>query len=112
MLPKYLLIAYKESSDDYCKGCHMASYPSDLKIHESENPEEITKILAHLWADDLRCNETGYEDITLYSATSEESELIKFNARQLTNEIIHKKALDRREQEKRDQAEYKQKEFN
>jgi hypothetical protein len=57
----YLVICYKPSSDDYCRGCHMASYDSDLQICKFEKEEEVVEWIASLNAQGFRVNEEIYE---------------------------------------------------
>ncbi len=58
----YLLIAYKENSVDYCRGCRMASYSSDFVLENWLSRENLVKE----WAKclqinmNLSCNESGY----------------------------------------------------
>jgi hypothetical protein len=65
--PTYFLIAYKRDSDDYCRGCHRASYKGDFKTFNFLTREElIPQIAEHLYQNhDLQCNEAGYECIIL-----------------------------------------------
>jgi len=59
----YLFIAYKPDSDDYCRGCRMASYSADF-ISANHLAEDQ---LVSVWADvlfknlNLDYNEAGYE---------------------------------------------------
>lgn len=59
----FILIAYKPTSRDYCRGCLMATYNSDHEIKHMLDAEELTE----LWAEylfkneDLGCNEKGYD---------------------------------------------------
>lgn len=62
---KYLLIAYKPDSADYCRGCHMASYSSDHQQLETDDKSELLDFWAGLLAKELGYNEEGYE-FTLY----------------------------------------------
>lgn len=58
----YLLIAYKPSSDDYCRGCHMASYSSDLCIINNLTLDEVINEASNFLCKNefLDCNEVGY----------------------------------------------------
>lgn len=64
----YTLIAYKPDSNDYCRGCHMASYPSSFQFqnHLSKEKliEEFSKLIAYN-LEKLDCNEDGYCFIVL-----------------------------------------------
>lgn len=61
--PKFLFIANKPDSADYCKGCLMASYSSDCIIENMLSEEQVIK----QWTDclyknmNLRCNEAEYQ---------------------------------------------------
>lgn len=37
----YTLIAYKPNNDDYCMGCHMASFSSDFELFCTTSEEEL-----------------------------------------------------------------------
>jgi len=45
---KFILIGYKPSSDNYCKGCHMASYSSDFILEEYEYMDSLAKRIAEI----------------------------------------------------------------
>lgn len=66
-MANFILIAYKPNSEDYCRGCHMASYSSDLQQLETDNEQELIDFWAGLLATKLDHNEEGYE-FTLYGA--------------------------------------------
>lgn len=57
---KYLVVSYKASSDDYCRGCHMASYSSDHHIEILTKDEAIDHV-STLEATQLSVNECGYD---------------------------------------------------
>lgn len=58
----YTLIAYKSDSSDYCRGCHMASYSSDLLIESRLDEEELLQKWSQILCDNefMLINETGY----------------------------------------------------
>jgi hypothetical protein len=61
---RYTLIAYKPDSADYCRGCHMASYSSDLIIYNSLDVNKIIDKMVELNSRielNDNCNEEGYE---------------------------------------------------
>lgn len=60
---KYLFIANKPDSDDYCKGCRMASYAGEHYMENWITGEKLVEKLADflLLNKDMRCNEDGYE---------------------------------------------------
>lgn len=64
---KYTLIAYKPDSDDYCRGCHMASYKSGHVVHYNMDHAELLKQLIKIEKEnlELQINETGWE-ITIF----------------------------------------------
>lgn len=59
--PKFTLVAYKPNSNDYCMGCHVESYSSDLAIESGLSKEELIERIALLKARILGPNEEGYE---------------------------------------------------
>lgn len=56
----YTVIAYKDESTDYCRGCVMNRYGPDLKIFISNNIEEIVEKVADYTAKELGINEDDY----------------------------------------------------
>lgn len=58
----YFLIAYKPNSDDYCRGCHMASYSSNFESHanltQPKLVEELAKLLFYNYY--TQTGESGY----------------------------------------------------
>ncbi len=62
----FTLIGYKPNSDDFCRGCHMASYSSDLEVWVGDDREELIR----RWADLVQRNgklEHGEEGYTIHS---------------------------------------------
>ena len=61
-MSKYILIAYKPSSEDYCRGCLMASYGADHEVFDDLSVDDLVE----KWADyiyanmHLGCGERGY----------------------------------------------------
>ncbi len=61
--PRYLFIALKPDSTDYCRGCRMASYSSDFHQQNHLKADELVE----LWSTylhknlNLDCNEAGYD---------------------------------------------------
>lgn len=62
MKNNYTVIAYKPDSEDYCRGCRMASYSSDLCIHNRLTRKEAIDTYKNylVKAYDLRVGEAGY----------------------------------------------------
>lgn len=56
----YILICYKPSSDDYCRGCHMASYSDDFKSFGLLTREKLIEKWAEFKSKEMRINEVGY----------------------------------------------------
>lgn len=62
-MSRFILIAYKPRSEDYCKGCLMASYSSDHAVHSALTEEELVQV----WSEyllkniNLDMNESGYD---------------------------------------------------
>lgn len=105
----YLLVAYKPDSDDYCKGCHMASYSSDFVRHNHLSREELIQKWGELIAKNkqLECNEAGYDFYIYedgvevweeYGATCDKNDPedvdgVHYDAIRLNIEAIHSEAL-------------------
>lgn len=70
MEPLYTFIAYKRNSDDYCRGCHMASYGSDFICLHNLTQAELTKEWAHVIEKNaaMAANEMGYRTTILRGA--------------------------------------------
>lgn len=60
-MTKIICIAYKPSSDDYCRGCHMASYSSDHIIETFDDVEQVMPWIKDILNKELSINEDGYE---------------------------------------------------
>lgn len=60
---KYMFVAYKPNSSDYCMGCHMASYSSDFIFKNHLTREELIEEWALVLFKNatLDYNEEGYE---------------------------------------------------
>jgi len=61
MKDKFILIAYKPNSSDYCMGCHMASYGSDFIFEEYQDVESLAQKLADIDEWYLEDGEDGFE---------------------------------------------------
>lgn len=59
----YLFIAKKESSEDYCRGCRMASYSSDFQKKNYLTKDELVKEWGFYLQKNMNldCNESGYK---------------------------------------------------
>lgn len=64
-MTNYLVIGYKPDSDDYCRGCHMASYPSDYFESIYNTLDEAVDRMSECRAQRLSTNEKGW-DFTVY----------------------------------------------
>lgn len=62
-MKKYLFIARKDDSADYCRGCLMASYSSDFEVRNHLSEDELVRAWAEYLYQNmkLRFNESGYE---------------------------------------------------
>lgn len=69
----YTIIAYKPDSSDYCRGCHMASYSSDLCYAYNLSYDDLLTTLADvLWRNrKLDTGEAGYDDIDIWRSTDQ-----------------------------------------
>lgn len=58
----YLLIAYKPSSEDYCRGCCMEHYSSDFIIQDNLSYKEVIEKYSDILVINTKmdCNEIGY----------------------------------------------------
>lgn len=58
----YTLVAYKENSDDYCRGCVMARYDSDFEYLTTQSEEELISWWASYKTMNafMEYNESGY----------------------------------------------------
>jgi hypothetical protein len=65
----YTFIAYKPDSDDFCRGCHMASYSSDFCLEIGLDREGLINMWANFLFKNkvLQCNEDGYDFVVLSS---------------------------------------------
>lgn len=55
------VMAYKSDSDDYCRGCHMASYSSDFKWLSNASKEETIEFIASVLSYVTDRGECSYE---------------------------------------------------
>lgn len=64
----FTVIAYKPDSDDYCRGCHMESCPSDFSIEQFAAVDSTIEHIANVMFDNtiLRVSETGYDIYVVY----------------------------------------------
>ena len=64
----YIFIAYKPSSDSYCRGCLMESFSSDLVHICTTDREEVVACAADVFRRnmELKGGEVGYIDIHIY----------------------------------------------
>jgi hypothetical protein len=67
----FTVIAYKPDSEDYCRGCLMSSYPSDMEFICSDNKDEVVEFLAEYKKHNafLDSGEDGYEFTYLYNGS-------------------------------------------
>ena len=70
----FLVVSYKPNSDDYCRGCHMASYSSAFEQNIYKTEDEVVEHIAKLDAEELDCGEEGYEH-TIYVWDAENKEI-------------------------------------
>lgn len=66
---KIIIIAYKPDSEDYCRGCHMASYGSDFIIETFTNAEEMITLVKEILNRKMRVNEVGYTITVIVNGT-------------------------------------------
>jgi hypothetical protein len=106
--PKYILVAYKSDSSDYCRGCHMASYSSDHEIVSTDDRTYVVETYAKYLSFEPRVNEDIYE-LTLFCDSDEESLAIESEAGIMVEEILEtrkaKREIARKAQEEQDKRE-------
>lgn len=117
-MDNYLIIAYKPSFDDYCRGCLMASYSSDLEIEvfEAEYFEEYLKghdtrdhaleiFVRYLVRNEfMDGSEIGYE-LTVFKNGVED---VTFEFESETKEVVQQKVSEKQqEQRERDLEAYR-----
>ena len=75
-MKKFCLFAYKPDSDDYCRGCHMASYSSQSIILTDVREDDIIAALVEIKkANDSRDHgEAWYESCVIFEGEGEEVE--------------------------------------
>lgn len=98
---KYTLVAYKESSDDYCRGCVLESYSDDFDIIKGLSEEEVVEKIAS-----LNSRKFGYGELRYVTYVIEENNYDQYpesgptritdKAKVRTTELI----AEREEQEK------------
>jgi hypothetical protein len=62
---KYLILAYKADNEDYCMGCHVASYSSDFQYLNTTDREEALRFLVDKITYKVEDREYGY-DFTIF----------------------------------------------
>ena len=60
---RYIILAYKCSNDDYCMGCHMESWDSDLETIDTEDRERAIEFMFEILKRNSQkdCREASYE---------------------------------------------------
>lgn len=58
---RFILTAVKPASEDYCRGCHMASYPGDSLDTTCSTLAEVEEILLPELSRELGPNEDGWD---------------------------------------------------
>lgn len=108
MKPKYILVAYKSDSADYCRGCHMASYSSDHEVIDTDDREYVVDAYAKYLSFEPKVNEGEYE-LTLFCDSDEESLAIQSEAGIISKEMLvtrkAKREIARKAQEEQDKRE-------
>lgn len=97
----YTLVAYKPSSDDYCRGCHMATYYSDFKLTQATIPDEIIHAAAQLLTENqfMDTNEAGFELTLLEDGVESDTDNL-LGAAHVKAEAMIKERQEREQQEK------------
>jgi hypothetical protein len=102
-MSKFLLISYKPSSDDYCRGCHMAAYSSECVMWQFNTIDQVMDAMANFDALPLGPNEDGYDHM-VYTKNYEgivEYYLEKEELEEVDRRTKAKVALARKEEEDR-----------
>ena len=107
-MTKYILIVYKPNSNDYCRGCHMASYSSDHEIIDTDDRSYVVDAYAKYLSFEPQCGEEEYE-ISLFCDSEEESLAIGREADIISKEMVanrnEKKRIARKAQDEKDKQE-------
>jgi len=98
----YLVVAYKPNSDDYCRGCHMASYDSEHHARRFEKEDELIDFISDLLSQPLDCGEDGFEYQIFEPFEFEETEEFDERIKEET-----KKKIEARQKFEKEQAEQK-----
>lgn len=69
----YLVVGYKPSSDDYCRGCLMASYSSDFVCEEYECEKDAIDAVIRLKTYEVGTGEEGFDDVEIYKVVMDEN---------------------------------------
>ncbi len=88
-MSSYLLIAYKPSSDDYCRGCHMGSYDSDFEKTVCDSLSDLIAEYVRFSTWHLSVNEEEYE-ISILDTNFEEVYLDDLGILDQVNEFTQK----------------------
>ena len=72
----FTLISHKPDSDDYCKGCLMATYTGNLEVFGCIAKEKLISSIIEYKTRELQYNETGY---TFIVTTIINEELVTFD---------------------------------
>lgn len=65
-IPLYTVIAFKDESCEYARGCTIASYEADFVKKTGLTSHEAKELVAKLRAKELEYAETGYEEILVF----------------------------------------------
>lgn len=88
-MSRFLLVSYKPNSDDYCRGCHMASYSSDLVLKEIDDIDELIDEIAILDSTQLDTGEEGY-DHDVYTVGQDGITQVEFT-QEMIDKLQHEK---------------------
>ena len=58
---RFVLICYKPSSEDHCRGCYMRSYKSDCLSFSFDSEEDIKSTIKQFAAAELKAHEEAYQ---------------------------------------------------
>ena len=101
----WVVIAHKPSSSDYCMGCCMASYSSDLEIEEFDDRERCILFLAEIESrnEHLESREVGYE-ITIIEGEEVDERLFLNEAKPILEARLKVEREEEEEKEKQKAA--------
>jgi hypothetical protein len=105
----YTVIAYKPDSDDYCRGCYMASYKSDMQWKDTKDKKEVIDFLSYFFIYNSHYLNTGEHPYEFTYLTNNFDSIIQETQILIKEEI--RVIIEQENKEKRENREREQKEL-